>query len=124
MMISFSMLVAFEMSQSSVSGAVGMTHHEHPLGLVQADRHAHLFEDEGLLEVVAWGRQGLGAAGDDDHVGTLDALLLQKLLYRFADPLIKAAENGRVRDVWGGRGVEMEDLFQWTSLSILTFSGA
>ena len=111
MMFSFSWLVAFEMGEAAVGGAVGVTHHEDSLGLVQANRHADLFEDEVLLEVVAWGGESFGAARDNDHVGALNTLLLQELSDGSADALVEAAEHGGVGYVGVGGRVEMEDLF-------------
>jgi len=87
-----------------------MTHHQNAPGLMQADRHADLLEDEVLLEVVAWRSQRLGAAGHDDHVGSLDRLLPEKLPHHLSDAGVETAENGSVSDVGIGRGVEMEDL--------------
>jgi hypothetical protein len=72
--------------------------------------HADLFEDEVLFEVVARGGEGLGSSGDDDHVGALDALLLQELSHGRADAVIEAAEDGGVGHVRAGGRVEMEDL--------------
>ena len=83
--------VSFEMRKAAVCGAVGMTHHEDAFALMQADRHANLLEDEVLLEVVAWRSQRLCSPGDDNHVGALDALLLQKFSHRHADAMIEAA---------------------------------
>ena len=82
MMFGFGGSVALEVSQTAVGSAVGMAHHQHAFGLVQANRHADLFQDEVLLEIVARGSESLGASGDDDHVGALDGLLLQELSHR------------------------------------------
>jgi len=43
MMFGFGLFVALEMGESAIGGAVGVTHYEHALGLVQADRHANLY---------------------------------------------------------------------------------
>jgi hypothetical protein len=80
-----------------------MAHHEHAPGLVQSDRHADLFEDEILLEVVARRGEGLCASSNDNHVGTFDILLLQKLSHGGSDAVIETAENGGVGYVRGGR---------------------
>src|SRR5258708_6125601 len=116
MMFGFGMLVAFEMGEAAVGGAVGMAHHQHALGLMQTDRHPNLFEDEVLLEVVARGSQSLGSAGDDDHVGTLDGLLLQELSHGAVDAVVEAAEHRRVGHILVGRGIEMEDLLHEKSI--------
>jgi len=46
-------------------------------GLMQADGHAHLFEDEILFRSRCAGSEGLGSSGNDDHVGALDTLFLR-----------------------------------------------
>jgi hypothetical protein len=85
--------------------------HDHDaFGLVQANRHADLFEDEVLFEVVARGSESFGSSGDDDHIGALDTLLLQELSHGRADAMIEAAEDGGVGYVLVGGRVEMEDL--------------
>src|ERR1700675_2600518 len=109
-MVGFSFAVSFEMGQSAVSGAVGVARDYDAFGLVQADGHADLFEDEVLFEVVARRSEGFGSSGDDDHIGALDSLLLQKLPHGRADAVIEAAEDGSVGDVLVGGRVEMEDL--------------
>jgi hypothetical protein len=68
-----------------------VAHYQDTFRLVQADGHPDLLEDEILLEIVARRSQGLGSSGDDNHVGTLDTLLLQKLTHGCADPVIEAA---------------------------------
>jgi hypothetical protein len=95
-MFGFGLAVAFEMVQATVSGAVRMGHDHDAFGLVQVDGHADLFEDEVLFEVVARGGEGLGSAGDGDHIGVFDALLLQELSHGRADAVIEAAEDGGV----------------------------
>src|SRR5205807_3761603 len=85
MVLGFGVAVALKVRQTAIGGAVGMAHHQHALRLMKADRHAHLLEDEVLLEVIARRSQRLGAASHDDHVRTLDSLLAQKLAYRLAD---------------------------------------
>ena len=119
MMFGFGLFIAFEVGESAVGGAVRVTHHEHTFGLVQADRHADLFEDEVLLEVVARGGEGFRAAGDDDHVGALDVLLLQKLSDGSADAVVETAEHGGVGYVGVGGGIEMEDLLHQEALTIV-----
>jgi hypothetical protein len=99
MMFGFGLAVTFEMVQATVSGAVGMGDDHHAFGLMQVDGHADLFEDEVLFEVVARGGEGLGSSGDGDHVGVLDALLLQELSHGGADTVIEAAEDSGVGDV-------------------------
>jgi len=74
-----------------------MTHDT--LGLVQADRHPHLFENEGLFEVVCAARPGFCPSGDDNHVGALDGLFLQKLSHRRADTVIEAAQHSGIGHV-------------------------
>src|SRR3977135_4341990 len=111
MMLGFGHLVAFEISQAAIGGAIGVAHDEHAPSLVQADRHADLVQDEILLESSARGSESLRAAGDDDHVGALDDLLLQKLSHCIADAVVEAAEDGSIGYVRVGGGVEMEDLF-------------
>src|SRR5450631_2543952 len=108
-MVGFRCFVTLEMSKTAIGGAVGVAHDQDSLRLVQADRHANLFEDEVLLEIIAWRSQSLGASGNDDHVSALNALLLQKFSHRRADAMIEAAENSGVGYVWGGGRVEMED---------------
>jgi len=110
MMFGFGLLIAFEVGQAAVGGAVGVAHHQYALGLVQSNRHADLFEDEVLLEVVARRGKSLGSAGDDYHVGALDFLFLQELSDGSADAVVEAAEHGSVGYVLVGGGVEMEDL--------------
>jgi hypothetical protein len=88
-----------------------VAHDQDAFGLVQANGHADLLEDEVLLEVVTRGGQGLGASGDDDHVSAFDVLFLQKLSDCCADPVIEAAEDSGVGHVWGSGGVEMENFF-------------
>lgn len=109
-MVGFGLAVSFEMGQAAVGGAVGVAHDHYSFGLVQADGHADLFEDEVLFEVVARGSEGLGSSGDDDHIGALDTLLLQELPDGRADAVIEAAEDGGVGYVRVGGRVEMEDL--------------
>src|SRR5258705_13143575 len=94
MMFGLSFLIAFEVGETTIGGAIRVAHHEHALGLVQANRHADLFEDEVLLEIVAGRRESLGAAGNDDHVGALDFLLLQELSDGSADTVVEKAEHG------------------------------
>ena len=110
MMFSFGLAVSFEMGQAAIGGAVGVAHDQDTLGLVQADGHSDLFEDEVLFEVIARGSEGLGSSGDDDHIDALDSLLLQKLPHGRTDAVIEAAENGGVGHVRVGGRVEMEDL--------------
>ncbi|PYX30928.1 MAG: hypothetical protein DMG80_11180 [Acidobacteria bacterium] len=93
-----------------LGGTIGVAHHDYTLGLMQADRHANLFEDEILLEVVARRSESLGAPGDDDQVGTLDTLLLHKFSHGPVDAMVEAAEQGGVGYVRVGGGIEMEDL--------------
>ncbi len=118
-MVGFGVAVSFEMRQAAVGRAVGVAHDQHAFGLMQANRHADLFEDEVLFEVVTRRGQGLGSAGDDDHIGALDTLLLQELSHGRADAVIEAAENGGVSYVLIGGRVKMEDLAHERSLSIL-----
>lgn len=87
-----------------------MAHDEHAFALVQEDRHADLLEDEVFLEVVAGGSQSLSAAGDDDHVGVLNVLLLQKFAHHGANAVIETAEYGGLSDVGLSGRVEVEDL--------------
>src|SRR5450759_319837 len=109
-MVGFGLAVSSEMSEATVGGAVGMAHDHDAFGLVQADGHADLFEDEVLFEVVARGGEGLGSSGDGDHVGALDTLLLQELSHGRADAVIEAAEDGGTGNVRVGGRVKMEDL--------------
>jgi hypothetical protein len=90
-MFGLGIAIAVEMSQAAIGRAIGVAHHQHSFGLVQANGHSNLFENEVLLEVVAWRSQRLGSSGDNNHVGALDALLLQKLSHRHADAMIEAA---------------------------------
>jgi len=110
MMFGLSFLIAFEVGETTIGGAIGVAHYEHALGLVQSNRHADLFEDEVLLEVVARGGESFRSAGDDDHGGALDLLLLQELSDGSADTVVETAEHGGVGYVLVGGGVEMEDL--------------
>ncbi len=75
---------------------IGMAHHQDASGLMQADGHTDLFKNKVLLEVVARRSQRLSSPGDDNHVGTLDALLLQKLSHNRTDAVIETAQNGRI----------------------------
>ena len=100
---SFSVTVAFEMSESSVGSAIGVAHDQDTFGLVQSDRHTDLFEDEVAFEVVARRGQGFGTSGDDDHVHPFNFLLLQELSDGRSDAMIEAAEDGRVGHVRSGR---------------------
>ena len=109
MVIGFGLAVAFEVGEAAVGGAIGVAHHHDAFRLVQTDRHADLFEDEILLEVVAGRGESLRASGNDDHVGAFDALLLQKLSHDRVDAVIEASEDGSVGRVGSGGGVEMED---------------
>jgi len=106
----FGVAVSFEMREAAIGGAVGMAHDDDSRGLVQANRHADLLQDEILFEVVARRGQGLCSSGYDDHVGTLDSLFLQELSHDGADAVIEAAENRCIGYVWSGRRIEMEDL--------------
>jgi hypothetical protein len=115
-MLRLGYFIAFEMGQAAVGGAVGVAHDQDTFGLVQANGHADLFEDEVLFEVVARGGQGLGSSGNDDHVSAMDALLLHELSHRGADAVIEAAEDRRVGYVWGGGRIEMEDFAHGTSI--------
>src|SRR5258708_22377366 len=108
-MVGFGVAVSFEMRQAAVGRAVGVAHDQHAFGLMQANRHADLFEDEVLFEVVTRRSQGLGSAGDDDHIGALDTLLLQELSHGRADAVIEAAENGGVGYVLIGRPSQNEN---------------
>src|SRR5277367_4009883 len=103
-------LVSLEVCQSSIGCAVGMTHHEHAFALVQPDRHADLFKNEVLLEIVARGCESLGASGHDDHVRIFNALLLQEFSDSSVDAMVEATEDRCLGDVGGGRRVEMENL--------------
>jgi len=105
----FGSAVTFEMREAAVGGAIGVAHHEDALGLMEADRHADLLEDEVLLEVVARRSERFCPASDDDHVGALDALLLEKLADGTTDAGIEAAEHSGISDVGLGRRVEVED---------------
>src|SRR5271166_5559543 len=119
-MIGFGGLVALEVSQSAIRSTVGMAHDYDAFGLVEEDGHADLFQDEVLFKVVARRGEGFGSTGDDDHVGTLDALLLQELSHCGADAVIETAEHGGIRHVRGGRRVEMEDFTHGILVLILT----
>lgn len=110
MMGGFGVAVSFEMREAAVGSAVGVAHDDDSLGLVQANRHADLLQDEILFEIVTRGRQGLGSSGYDDHVGAFDSLFLQELSHGGADAVIEAAEDGCIGYVWPGRRIEMEDL--------------
>jgi hypothetical protein len=105
----FGLLVAFEMGQAAVGGAIGVAHDHDAFRLVQQDGHADLLQDEVPFEVVAWGSERLGASGDNDHVGAFDALFLQKFAHGGADAMVETAEDGGVGYVSGGGRVEMED---------------
>ena len=106
----FGFAVSFEVGEATIGGAVGMAHDEDALGLVQADRHADLLQDEVLLEVVARGGQCFRASGNDDHVRMLDVLLLQKFADGLVDPMIETAEHRRLGDVRRVGRIEMENL--------------
>lgn len=95
--------IALEVREASIRGAIGMAHDEHAPGLVQADRHADLFENELLLEIITRRGEGFGAAGHDDHVGALNGLLLQEFSDGSADPVVEAAEHRSVGDIGFGR---------------------
>jgi len=109
-MDSFRIAVSLEMRQPAVGGAVGVTHDEHAFRLVEANRHAHLLENEILLEIVAGRRQRFRAACHDDHIHALDALLLEKLSHHLVNAVIETAKHGRIGDVLTVGRVEMEDL--------------
>lgn len=109
MMGRFRGVISLEMGEAAVGGAVGVTHHEHALGLVQADRHADLLEDEVLLEIVARRGERFRAAGDDDHIRALDGLFLEELPHGSADALVETEEHGGVGDIGVGGRVEVED---------------
>ena len=111
-MFGLGIAITVEMSQAAIGRTIGVAHHQDSFGLVQANGHPNLFENEVLLEVVARRSQCLRSPGDDNHVGVLDALLLQKLSYGLADAVIKAAEDRGIGDVSVGRRVKMEDLAQ------------
>src|SRR5258708_11233752 len=110
MVLCLSGAIAFKSGQAAVGCAIGVTHQEYTLRLVQQDGHAYLFEDEVTLEIVARRSQSLGAACYDDHVGTQDAPTLEKLVYGRADALVKAGEHGGVGDVGIRRGIEVKYL--------------
>src|SRR5579863_8266165 len=109
MMFGLSIAVSLEMGEAAVGGAVGMAHHQNPFGPVKSDRHSDLFQDEILLEVIARRSQCFGTAGDDNHVGALDSLLLQKFPHHHADPMIEAAKHGSIRHILAARGIELKD---------------
>ena len=110
MMCRLGLTVSMEMSEAAISGAVGVTHYQYPLGLVQPDGHPNLFENEVLLKIVARGGKRFRPACDDDHVGALDVLFLQELSHSRADALIETAKHRRIGNIGVGWGIEMEDL--------------
>ena len=69
-MVGFGRLVAVEMRQTAVGGAIGVAHDQDAFSLVQADGHADLFENEVPFEVVARGGEGLRSSGDDNQQST------------------------------------------------------
>ncbi|MFZ0480369.1 MAG: hypothetical protein WAL71_14590 [Terriglobales bacterium] len=116
MMSGFGVAVSVEVGEAAIGGAVGMAHHKNALGLVQADGHADLLEDEILLEIVARGGESLGAAGNDDHVGSLNGLVLEEFSNGLADAVVETAEHRGIGDVGLGRGVEVEDFAHGVSI--------
>jgi hypothetical protein len=108
-MFSLGVTVSLEMGQATVGGAVGMAHNQDPFGPVQADGHSDLLENEILFEIIARRSQRLGSSGDDNHIGALDSLLLQKLSHGQADTVIKAAEHSSIRHILLSWRIEMED---------------
>ena len=119
MMLCLGHFIAFKMGQAAIGSTVGVAHDQDAFSLVQANRHANLFKDEVLLEVVARRCQSLGSSGDDDHIGTMDTLLFQELSYGRADAVIEAAEYGGVGHVRGGGRIEMENFAHGMSDAIL-----
>src|SRR5580698_206680 len=121
-MLRFPALVSVEGGEAAIGGAVGVAHQKHALGVVQADRHAHLFEDEVALEVIARGGQGFRAAGYDDHVRPCDALTLEKLVGGQTDALIETAEHSGIGLVRLWRRIEVEDFFHSASYQLSALS--
>src|ERR1700688_354776 len=121
-MFGFGVAVAVEIREASVSGAIAVAHHEHSFRLVQANRHADLFKNKILFEIVARRGKCLRSSGDNDHVWAFDGLLLQKLAHGSADAVIKAAEHcsvGYVLPLW--RVVFENLLHDSVAVLILTF---
>jgi hypothetical protein len=114
-MFGLGIAISLEMRQAAIGRAVGVAHHQDPFSPVQANRHPDLFQDEILFEVVARRSQRLGTAGDDNHIGAFDFLLLQKLSHCQADAVIEAAKHSGIRHILTGWGIELED-FAHTSL--------
>ena len=99
MMFGFGVAIALEIREASVSGAIGVAHHQHSFRLVQANRHAHLFKNEILFEIIARRSKRLSPSSNNDHVRTLDALLLQKPAHGSADAVIETAKHSGVGGV-------------------------
>jgi hypothetical protein len=117
-MFRFGIAVSLEIRQPSVGGAIGVAHHEHSFRLVQANRHADLFKNEILFEIVARRGKCLRSSGDNDHVWTLDSLLLQKLPHSGADAVIEAAEHSGIGYVLALGRVVFED-FSHRAITLL-----
>src|SRR5215467_15576338 len=107
MMCGLGFSIAIELSQSAVHSAIGMVHQQHARSLMQPDRYPHLLENEFPLGLIVRGSERLDGARHDDHVGTLDTLLLQKFSGSLAEPVIEAIDHSRVGDVLVGGRVEM-----------------
>jgi len=110
MMCRLARWVSAEGSQSAAGAAIGMAHEKHSPDVMQQDGHPELLQNEVPLTIIAGRSQGLGAAGDNDHVRPQNAAPLQEFVDSLADALVEAREHGRVGDIRVGGGVEVEDL--------------
>src|SRR5258708_38041764 len=105
-MLRLAFLISCKRSQPAISGAIGMAHQKDALCAVQQNGHSPLLQNKVAFKVIARRSQSFGAASNNNHVRTQNALPLQKFIYRQTDPLIEAAKHGCVSDVWLGRGIE------------------
>src|SRR5262249_41629738 len=107
MMCGLGFSVTVELRQAAVHGAIGMVHQQHARSLMQPDRYPPLLENKFPLGLFVGGSERFDGARHDDHVGTLDTLLLQKFSGSLAEPVIEAIDHSRVGDVLVGGRVEM-----------------
>jgi hypothetical protein len=126
-MFSLGVAISLEVRQAAIGRAVGVAHHQDPFSPVQAYRHSDLFQNEILFEVIARRSQRLSSAGDNNHIGALDFLLLQKLSHSHADAVIEATQHSGIRHILAGRGIELEDFahaslpFNFNRISVYFF---
>src|SRR5262245_5814733 len=96
-----------------------MTHQVSFLGLVQLNRHAELLKNKVAFEIVTRRGQGSRTACDNDHVGTVNSLLLKKLSHGRTNALIETAQYGRIRYILIGWRVKVENFLHLRHAFIL-----